>query len=799
MVNNYLKIAFRNLVKNKAYSFINIGGLATGMAVAILIGLWIYDELSFDKYHQNYEDIAQVRYTNFDQSSSTIGGSDGVPLPLGAALKNTYKQNFKHILMAWWLGNYTLSDGDNKIVSYGEFIEPGVIDMLSLKMLSGSNTSLIDPHSIILSKTKAEAIFGKENPINKTLKIDNNIDVKVTGVYEDLPKNAKFGDVQFFAPWDLWVSSNPWIRDNTYNWENSSFNIYVQKQANVSYSSIDAAINQIFYTSGTDVDKAFKKTAYLYPMAQWHLYSDFVDGHPSGGRITFVWLFGIVGIFVLLLACINFMNLSTASSEKRGKEVGIRKAIGSAKGTLVVQFLSESFLVVILAFFVSIILVGVSFSWFNELADKNLSIPFTNPIFWASIIVFTTLTGFLAGLYPAFYLSSFQPVKVLKGTIRLGRFAAIPRKTLVVVQFTVSVVLIVGTIVVYQQIQYASNRPIGYNRQGLISIPKNDPNYDGKLDVLKSELLNSGMVTEMAMSSNPLTHVYNHSSDFSWQGKDPEKVASFTGMNVSEGFGKMVDWQFTDGRDFSKTFATDSAGVIINETAAKYMNLNNPIGQFIKTNGGSVNLQIVGVIKDMVMASPYESVKRGIFFFDKNYAAASQIVIKIKPTVSAAEALPKIEAVFKKIVPSASFDYKFVDQEFSYKFSQEQRIGKLATFFAILAIFISCLGLFGLASFVAEQRTKEIGVRKVLGASIADLWQLLSKDFVILVIISCLIATPISYYFMDGWLEKYTYRTEISWWIFATASTCALLITLLTVSYQAIKAALIDPVKSLRD
>jgi len=798
MIKNYFKIAWRNLVKSKGYSAINIGGLALGMAVAILIGLWIYDEISFNNYHRNYEDIAQLRYSSLDQSTNTIGGSDGVPFPMGAALKNSYQQNFKHILMAWWLGSYTLSSDENKITSNGEFIEPGVIDMLSLKMLSGSNNSLQDPHSIILSQTKAEAIFGKKNPINKTLKIDNYIDVIVTGIYEDLPRNSKFGEVQFFAPWDLWVSSNKWIQDSSDNWGNSSFNIYVQKQHNVTYSDINATIKDVFYTSGTEVDKGLKKKAMVYPMSQWHLYSDFKDGKPEGGRITFVWLFGIVGIFVLLLACINFMNLSTARSEKRGKEVGIRKAIGSAKGALIFQFLCESFLVVLLAFILAILLVILSLPLFNELANKELLFPISNPIFWLFNLAFITLTGFLAGLYPAFYLSSFQPVKVLKGTIRLGRYAAIPRKVLVVVQFTVSVVLIIGTIIIYQQIQYASNRPIGYNRDGLITIPINDPNYHGKLDVIKSELLTTGVVTGMAMASSPLTTVNNHKSDFNWQGKDPQIKASFACMNISEGLGKMLDWQFIAGRDFSKTLATDSAGVIINETAAKYMNFKNPIGQFIRTNGGKYSIQIVGVIKDMVMGSPYEPVKRGLFFFDKNYEASSQIVIKIKPEASASDALLKIEAVFKKIVPSASFDYKFVDDVYAQKFSQEQRIGKLATFFAILAILISCLGLLGLASFVAEQRTKEIGIRKVLGATVANLWQLLSKDFVILVIISCLIAIPISWYFMHDWLQTYTYRTNISWWIFAAVSVGALVITLVTVSFQAIKAAIANPVKSLR-
>ena len=802
MFRNYLTIAFRNLTRNKVYSFINIGGLAVGMAVAMLIGLWVYDELSFDKYHKNYESIAQIRRLGTEPTTGEIRGGEAMQFPMGALLKKTYKQYFKHILLGFWVGDFTLSLNDKKLSKRGKFIEPGIADMLSLKMLAGNYAALNTPNSIIISKSTADAIFGTTDPMNKSLKIDNRMNVIVKGVYEDIPRNNRFGDCQFFSPWDLWVSSNDWIKKAENDWGNTSFIIYVQLQPNVTMDVANAGIQKFYQQNGPkeleeDIKK-FKLEMLLYPMKQWHLYSDFKDGRPAGGRITFVWLFGIIGVFVLFLACINFMNLSTARSEKRAKEVGVRKAIGSAKGQLVQQFMSESFLVVILAFTFSILLVSSSIGWFNELADKELAIPFTNPIFWLLNIVFITLTGFMAGLYPAFYLSSFQPIKVLKGTIRLGRLAAMPRKVLVVIQFTVSVVLIIGTIVVYQQIQHARNRPIGYNREGLITIPMNDPNYKGKFNILKSELLNTGMVSSMALSSSPLTAVWNNMGGFSWKGKDPEADSDFGLTFVTHDFGKMVDWQFVDGRDYSKAFATDSNCIVINETAAKYLGFKHPVGEFIKNEEANISWRVIGVIKDMVMQSPYEPVKRGFFKLDANYESGSMIDIKIKPTVSASDAIPKIEAVFRNIVPSASFDYKFVDEQFAQKFSQEERIGKLATFFACLAIFISCLGLFGLASFVAEQRTKEIGVRKVLGATVTNLWALLSKDFVLLVMISLCIASPLAYYFMNNWVQKYTYHIDIAWWVFAAAGLGVLLITLLTVSYQAIKVALANPVKSLK-
>ncbi|WP_428654533.1 ABC transporter permease [Runella sp.] len=801
MIRNYFKIAFRNLLKHKGYSFINIFGLATGMAVAMLIGLWVWDELNFNKYHKNYERIGQIRSIYTEPTTGVSEGSPFMQIPMGTALKENYNHLFKKVLISWGVGEYTLKLDEKNLNRRGHFVEPGILEMLSLKMLKGSYESLKDPYSIVLSKSSAEALFGSADPINQPLKIDNKIDVKVTGVYEDIPKNSRFGEVQFFSPWDLWVSSNEWVKANVNSWNNTSFGIYVELQPTVSLETAQAGLND-FYAKNTPKDffkliESGKPQLFVHPMDQWHLYSDFTDGRPTGGRITFVWLFGIIGAFVLLLASINFMNLSTARSEKRAKEVGIRKAVGSLRTQLIGQFFSESFLVVILAFFISCLFIVISLSWFNGLADKAIAFPFTDLYFWASSLAFISLTAILTGIYPALYLSSFQPLKVLKGTFKAGRFAAVPRKALVVVQFTVSVMMIIGTMVVYQQIQYAKNRPVGYNKEGLITLNLNDPNYEGKFDLLKSELMNSGAVANVALSNSPLTAISNSGGGYTWKGKAPETPSGFNKVKVTADFGKTIDWKIIAGRDFLNDYKTDSAGIILNEAAAKYIGLDNPIGEYIKTEDGRFTWQIVGVTKDMVIQSPYEPISGTFYFLDFN-KASNQMTIRIKSTVGFANALPKIEAVFKKLVPSASFDYKFVDEEYANKFSQEQRIGTLATVFAILAIFISCLGLFGLASFVAEQRTKEIGVRKVLGASVTNLWQLLSKDFVVLVIISCFIAAPIAYYFMSEWLQKYTYRTEISWWVFAAAGVGALSITLLTVSFQAIKAALMNPVKSLR-
>ncbi len=806
MIRNYLTIAWRNLYHQKAYSFINIMGLAVGMTVVMLIGLWIEDELSFNTYHKNYDNIAQVWAGGTDPQSATIEGSYALQYPVGPTLKNNYPQYFKHVSMAFGIDNCTVSTEDKKISKKGQFIEESALQMLSLRMLHGNYQSLRDPYSVILSQSTAQAIFGKEDPIGKQLSIDNLLELTVTGVYEDIPRNNYFSDIGLFFPWPLLASYREWMKEGATDWDNRTVNIYVQLQPTATIEAANAVIKDL-YSQHVPEDffktmEKYKPFVQLIPMSSWHLYSEFENGKPAGGRITYVWLFGIVGVFVLLLACINFINLSTARSTTRAREVGVRKAIGSGKGQLVMQFLSESYLVVLVAFAVALLLLLLVQKPFNELSGKEIALPFGNPIFWAIILPFLLLTGCMAGLYPAFYLSSFQPVKVLKGVVQSGRLAALPRQIMVVVQFTVSVVLIMGTLVVYQQIQYARNRPVGYDRQSLITLDMGDPGYEGKGEVLRNELLQSGVVAGVATSSASLTEVGNITGGYEWQGKDPALDASFVRCNVTPEYGKTVGWEVVAGRDFSKSLATDSTdAIIINQAAVNYMGLQNPVGQKLtdvdEFGKPKWTRTIIGVVKNIVIASPYEPVGPAIYYFNEN--ASKLIHIRINPAVSASVALPRIEAVFKNIVPSALFDYKFVDQEYALKFSQEEHIGTLAGIFSVLAIFISCLGLFGLASFVAEQRTKEIGIRKVLGASVYNLWHMQAKEFVALVVLACLIAIPISYWVMHSWLQTYEYHTDVSPGILLITCMGALAITLLTVSFQAIKAALVNPVKSLRN
>jgi ABC-type antimicrobial peptide transport system permease subunit len=576
-------------------------------------------------------------------------------------------------------------------------------------------------------------------------------------------------------------------------WGNHSFQAFVQVNGHIDIAKVSNKIKNASMIHLKEAEDG-KEELVLQPMDNWRLHSEFKNGKLAGGRIHFVWLFGIIGIFVLLLACINFMNLSTARSEKRAKEVGIRKTIGSLRGQLIRQFLTESVLISFLALLVAIGLVILLLSFFNSLSDKQISFPFANLAFWGILLMFTFFTGIIAGSYPAFYLSGFQPIKVLKGTFRAGRFAALPRKVLVVVQFTISIALIIGTIIVYKQVQFAKSRPVGYTREGLIMMSMNTPDLFGHYDALRNDLIATGAVENMAESSSPSTDVWSNQIGFDWAGKDPNTLPLFGIIGVTQDFGKTIGWHIIEGRDFSRDFTTDTSALILNEAAVKLTGLKNIVGQIINWNKKPYT--VVGVVKDMVMQSPYEPVKPMIFSMNPGWA--SIITVRIKPSESMQAALAKIERVFKKYNPGSPFEYKFTDEDYAKKFSDEERIGNLSTFFAVLAIFISCLGLFGLASFVAEQRTKEIGVRKVLGATVFMLWRMLSKEFVMLVIISSLIAIPLAWYFLHEWLQKYEYRTNISGWIFFAAGLGALVITLLTVSFQAIKAAVANPVKSLR-
>ncbi len=780
MIKNYFKVALRNLRNNKAFASLNIVGLAIGMATAIIIGLWVSDELGYDHYNPNHERLAKMMITQVTNGDFDTGPT--IAMPLGFALETKYKDLFDKVALVSFHNMYILGKGDKKISGSGIYAQETFPSMFGLTLLGGNILALSDPSQVMISKSLAVSIFGDENPVNKTVLLDNKMNMKVGAVYEDLPENSSFAGTTLLLPFTN--SGNSYLSTNT-NWGDHNGEGFVELKNNITAGEATEKIKNV----PTSFIKDWKETALVYPLDKLHLYGEFANGKPAGGRIQVVVLMGIIGAFVLFLACINFMNLSTARSSKRAKEVGIRKTIGSLSIHLIGQFLIESILLSLFAFVIAMILAQLSLSFFNDLSGKHMYIPFTNPVFWLISIGFALFTGIISGSYPAFYLSRFEPIKVLKGAFQGSRYNSIPRQVLVVLQFIVSLSLIIGTIIVYRQIIYAKNRPTGYTREGLITLPLTDALY-GHYDALREDLLRTGAVAEMSESSQPIT-LFNNNNSLDWQGKDPNLVVFFRNVNVTPEFGRTVGWNIIQGRDFSRAYV-DSNSMILSEAAAKITGFKNPVGQIMKFGKPYT---VIGVVKDMVTNSPYEPIEPAIFLGD---GYMSVITIRLKAGLPVHNAMAGIEKVFKKYDPASPFTYAFNDDAYAKKFVAEDRIGNLSAVFAGLAIFISCLGLFGLASFVAEQRTKEIGVRKVLGANLFSLWGMMSAQFVKLVLISLCIAIPLSYYGMNKWLLNYEYRETISWWIYAVAGISILLITLVTVSFQSVKAALMNPVKSLR-
>jgi putative ABC transport system permease protein len=790
MLKNYLKIAWRNLLKNKLYSFINIFGLALGMAVSMLIGLWFWDELSFNKSFKNYEAIGQL-YQNITFDGET-GTYSFMAMPIGQELRTKYP-DFEKVALAQ-IEEHNFLYQDKKLNGTIVFAEPDFLEIFSIKTTKGTNQRLDNINTLMLSESMAKVFFGIEEPIGKVIKLDNKVSLHITGIFQDFPKNTEFADVSMIAPFNNFILLNKY-QNEIDDWGRNNQQCYVLLRKNTQIEQVQSKIKNLILNKVSESEKAYKPELFIHLMPKWHLYNNFVGGINQGGAVEKVWLFGTIGIFVMLLACINFMNLSTARSEKRAKEVGIRKAVGSRRGQLIYQFLSESLLAASVAFAVSIFIVLAILPWFNDLANKQLELPASNPFFICISIAVVLIIGILSGSYPALYLSSFNSIQTLKGSFKVGRFAAIPRKVLVVIQFTVSVTIIIGTAIVYKQIRHVKDRPVGFERNNLIYHLANTAELSNlKYDVLRNNLLATNAVEEISQSDYAVTMGGTLGSDFTWNGMDKKNSILFEVLHSTFNHTKTVGLQIVEGRDFSEKFGTDSSSILINETAANMIGRKNIIGKIIRRN--DIKMQVIGVIKDALYNSPYRNAYPQIYAITNNQRYV--INIKLKSTQATSMAIAKVGDVFKKLNPSAPFDYKLVDKEFAKKFNTEERIGKLSAIFAILAIFISCLGLFGLASFVTEQRTKEIGIRKVLGATTINLWSLLSKDFVFLVAISFFIASSIAYYLMSDWISQYTYHAEISWATFVLTGIGVLLMTLLTVSFQSIKAVMINPVKSLK-
>jgi len=784
MLKNFFKVAFRNLVRNKTFSIINISGLVVGMASAILILLWIQNEISYERFHKDQDRLYEV-WGN-DVYDGQIRSGTATPEIMAPVLKNDVPQ-IEAVSRCDWGGDYLFTVGDKSLKAHGNLVDPDFLSIFSFPLLQGDEkTVLNDPYSIVLTEKLAKKMFGHENPIGKVIKVENDENYKVTGVLKDLPNNTGF-DFEHLMSYAHQTMKG--YIDN--DWTDVSIRTYVKLKPNTSLRAADEKIkNVIVQHSGGRA----KTTEFLYPVSKMRLYSNFENGVQVGGLITRVKIFCIIAILILLIACINFMNLSTARSEKRAKEVGIRKVVGARKGSLVSQFLGESVLMVFISGVFAIMVVQICLPAFNQLVQKQLFIDYQNIYFWLAAIGFILFTGIIAGSYPAFFLSAFKPVAVLKGTFKKINALVTPRKVLVIMQFTFAISLIICTLIITQQIKYAQSRETGYNKKNLGYVYMMGDVFK-KYQLVKNDLLISGVASSVTRTSAPLTQNWSSGMSMNWEGKDPNTKIQINRYTEDADLVKTAGMQLVQGRDIdAQNYPSDSTACLISESAVKAMGFKNPIGKIIFDD--PVNWHVVGVIKDFILESPYETIKPFMVKGPKNGGGVMHI--KLSGANSTAQNLAKAEKIFKKYAPVYPFEFHFIDEEYARKFTDEQLTGTLASLFAVLTVFISCLGLFGLAAYMAENRIKEIGVRKVLGASVGSITTLLSTDFLKLVALAFLIAAPVAWWVMSAWLLNYHYRIDISWMTFLFAGLIALSIALLTVSYQSIKAAVANPVRSLR-
>ncbi len=788
MFKNYFKTAWRSLLKNKAYSALNILGLATGMGVALIIGLWVYYQYSYDKFLPDYKQVCQVR-RNFYGNGDTMNYG-GTSLKLATILRNQIPE-IQYVAETDGFGMHGLKVGDKKFYINGGQVANDFLKIFQYDLLEGNaNTVLNNPYSIVLTQSTAKALFGNQDPLDKVVRFDNKNDLKVTGVLKDIPSNSTL-QFSYLVPFSYLESTDDFTkiaRTKGFGWTN--FMVFVKLKPGISYAQVEPKIRDLEKTE-TDNFMSMKTNIILDNVANWHLYENFDKGKLTTGFIEYVNIFTIIGILVLLIACINFINLTTARSEKRAKEVGVRKAIGSGKNHLIFQFLTESVLLTFIAFIFSLLLVQLALPAFNTLTSSDIKIPFTNYIFWLIALCCVLTTGLIAGSRPAFYLSSFEPVKVLKGKIHVGKAAALPRQILVVLQFSCSIALIICTYIIYQQVQYAKDRPSGYDKNRLMITDMN-ADLGSNYVAIKNELIEKGIAEAVTTATASVTTGGNHRDVEEWPGKRPGESVDMGWIRVSDDYFKTLGMSMKEGRNFNAP--SDTLNVIFNEAAVKLLRLQNPLNQTITWI--DTKFRIVGIVKNALMGSPFAPADPTMFFYDPN--PQDVVMYRLSSNIKTQDAITKLTAIFNKYNPAYPYIYTFADDGYAAKFKLEVLIGKLAGLFAGLAIFISCLGLFGLAAYIAEQRTKEIGIRKVLGASASQVWLMLSKDFIVLVLISCVIASPIAFYYMHDWLQQYDYRIMISPLVFVIAGIAALVITIITVSFQAIKAAIANPVKSLR-
>ena len=784
MVKNYFKIAFRNLKKNKGFTAINIIGLAIGMAAAMLVMLWVNSEFSYDRFYSKTDRIYAVG--NKDKWEDKTAIWFYTPKPMAATLKTEYPE-IKNVTRVDLGTNFLLSNGEKKFSSEeGCFVDSAFLKIFDFTVLAGdANQALRSPTQIVLTRSLSNKLFGDESAVGQALKIDSMDIVTVGAVLDDIPDNSFMKDVTYLLPW-TYMEKLGWADES---WRNNSVQTFIELDSSANMSQFQQSIRGFLQRHAeTTIENV------VQPIRDQWLYSEYKRGKPTTSRIGIVHAFIAIAGFILLIAAINFMNLSTAQSEKRAKEVGVRKVIGAKKRNLIWQFMTESILVSIIAGVVALLIVLLALPTFSNLVSRELDLNFGNIYSWSIYISFVLFTGILAGSYPAFYLSSFIPIKVLKGRmVQLSNKLSI-RKTLVIFQFCIAIILVISSTVLMEQIQYGHEREVGYEKKRLLNIRDQGSIYKHR-DLIKNALIEQGIAAHVSRTSAPLTE-NNSTNPMEWEGKPIDDKTMFSRIAVDDDLVATAGLQIISGRDFDlQKFPTDSTAAVINEAALKVLNFSDPLGKRLRDGGKEFH--IIGIIKDFVQESPFDPINPLVI--QGAFSGTKTTNIKLNDNITTANAVAKIEKIFKEYNPDYPFEYNFVDEVYAAKFLETQQISKLSGLFTILTIFIACLGLFGLAAYMAENRTKEIGVRKLLGASVISITQMLSKEFVYLVLISCIVAFPLAYWASEKILNNYSYRINISWYIFLVAGVGAVIIAALTVSYQSIKAALANPVDSLRD
>ena len=790
MIRNYLKTALRNLRRNKVFSFINISGLALGMACSLVILLWVKSEYDVDSFNKNSTRLYSVYERQFYNDKVDVFHS--TPGLMADEMKRVFPE-IEYASGFGWINQNSFTLGDKVIEEEGGWAGEDYFKMFNYPLLQGNaQTALNSPSAIAVSKKMAESFFGSaENAINKTIRFNDKRDFKITAVFENTGINAsqKF---DYLINWYAYLDDNQWLKDWSIN-INDGPKTFVILQPRADAYAFTARVRNFLHSYYKEQRSGFHIELGIQRFDEMYLHSHFKNGQVDGGRIDYVKLFSIIALFILVIACVNFMNLTTARFMKRAKEIGIRKVAGAIRLSLIKQFIGEAILIAFFSMIAALAIVLLLLPLFNDLTQKHISLPVASPSFWFIIFILAFLTGLVAGSYPAVFLSSFDPIKVLKGSIKAGPRAAFLRKALVVFQFTLSIVLIIGTIVVSKQINYIQTKNLGYDKDNVISIPLQG-NLLNKYTTFKQEAVNIPGVKIVTRITQIPTKLTSGTSDVDWQNKNPDEKNLFVWASVGYDFVKTLDLQMLRGRDFAKDYPTDSSGYLLNESALKIINYKDPVGKQFTFWGQHGT--IIGVVRDFHFNSLHDPIQPLILRMREDESFGNALV-RIEPAKTQ-QALQSLDALSRQLNPKFPFTYQFLDEAYNSLYTSEQMINKLSGYFAFIAIFICCLGLLGLVMFTAEQRIKEIGIRKVLGANTASVFGLLSKDFLVLVFIAFVIASPLAWWAANNWLTGFAYRISISWWMFLLAGFITMVIALATISVQAIKAAMANPVKSLR-